>query len=60
MNGNPFTSWPQRVIVSLLMVVALAIGARMTDVVLMPLVPLLISAIVLMAVFALLRSWWHR
>lgn len=57
MNGNPFTSWPQRVIVSLLMVVAVAIGARMADALLTPLVPWLVSAVVLMSVFALVLSW---
>jgi hypothetical protein len=36
--GNPFTSWPQRVIVSLLVIVAVAIGAHMTDALLTPLV----------------------
>ena len=59
MNGNPFTTWPKKVIVSLLVVVAVAIGARIADVVLTPLVPWLISAIVLMAVFALLLRWWR-
>lgn len=60
MNGNPFTSWPQRVIVSLLMVVAVAIGAHMTDALLTPLVPWLISAVVLMGVFAVVLSWLRR
>lgn len=60
MNGNPFASWPQRVIVSLLMVVAVAIGAHMTDALLTPLVPWLISAVVLMGVFAVVLSWLRR
>ena len=59
MKGNPSTSWPKKVIVSLLGVVAVAIGARIADVVLTPLVPLLITAIALMAVFALLLRWWR-
>lgn len=59
MNGNPFTTWPKKVIVSLLVVVAVAIGARIADVVLTPLVPWLISAIALMAVFALVLRWWR-
>lgn len=60
MNGSPFTSWPQRVIVSLLIVVATAIGAHMADALLTPLVPWLISAVVLMSVFALVLSWLRR
>lgn len=60
MNGGPFTSWPQRIITSLLVVVAVAIGAHLTDALLMPLVPWLIWAIVLMGVFALVLSWLRR
>jgi hypothetical protein len=60
MNGNPFTSWPQRIITSLLVVLAVAIAAHLADALLMPLVPLLIWAIVLMGVFALLLSWLRR
>jgi hypothetical protein len=60
MNGNPFTSWPQRIITSLLVVVAVAIAAHLADALLMPLVPLLIWAIVLMGVFALLLNWLRR
>jgi hypothetical protein len=59
-NGNPFTSWPQKVIASLLVVVAVAIGAHLADALLTPLVPWLIWAIVLMGVFALLVSWLRR
>jgi hypothetical protein len=57
MNGNPFSSWPQRVIISLLVVVAVAIGAHMTDALLTPLVPWLVWVIVLMVGFALVLSW---
>lgn len=57
MNGSPFTSWLRRVIVSLLVVVAAAIGAHVADALLTPLVPWLVSAVVLMSVFALLLSW---
>lgn len=60
MNGNPFTSWPQRVITSLLVVVAVAIGAHLADALLTPLVPWLISAVVLISVFTLLLSWLQR
>ncbi|MGH3696694.1 MAG: hypothetical protein ACRDRX_22365 [Pseudonocardiaceae bacterium] len=60
MNGNPFTSWPQRVIVSLLLVVAVAIGAHLTDALLTPLVPWLVSAVILMSVFALVLSWFRH
>lgn len=60
MNGNPFTSWPQRVIVSLLIVVAVAIGAHMADALLTPLVPWLVAAVVLMSVFALVLSWFRH
>jgi hypothetical protein len=57
MNGSPFSSWPRRVIVSLLMVVAVAIGAHVADALLTPLIPWLVSAVVLMSVFALVLSW---
>jgi hypothetical protein len=57
MSGSRFSSWPQRVIVSLLVVVAAAIGAHVADVLLTPLIPWLISAVVLMSVFALVLSW---
>jgi hypothetical protein len=57
MRGSRFSSWLRRVIVSLLIVVAVAIGAHVADVVLTPLIPWLISAVVLMSVFALVLSW---
>lgn len=57
MTGNPFSSWPRRVIMSLLVVVAVAIAAHMTDALLTPLVPWLVWVIVLMAGFALVLSW---
>ncbi|MBV9160441.1 MAG: hypothetical protein JO281_02530 [Pseudonocardiales bacterium] len=60
MNGNPFRSWPQRIITSLLVVLAVALAAHLADALLMPLVPLLIWAIVLMGVFALLLNWLRR
>lgn len=60
MNGSPFTSWLRRVIVSLLMVVAVAIGAHVADALLTPLVPWLVSVVVLMSVFALVLGWLRR
>lgn len=60
MNGNPFTSWPQRIITSLLVVVAVAIGAHVTDALLTPLIPWLIWAIALIGAFALVLSWLRR
>lgn len=59
MNGNPFPSWVQRVITSLL-VVAVAIAAHLTDALLTPLIPWLIWVIVLMGAFALVLRWLHR
>ena len=53
-------SWAQRVLGSLLVVIAVAIGARVASVLLEPLLPWLYIAVAVVAVFWVLSSWRQR
>jgi hypothetical protein len=53
-------SWPRRVFQAVLLLLAVAIGARLAAALLAPLVPLLITIAALLVVLAIALSWWRR
>lgn len=60
MAGQNRSSLPEKVMGSLLVVLAVAAGARVASMMLQPIVPWLFTAFALVAVYWVLASWWHR
>ncbi|OKJ97411.1 hypothetical protein [Amycolatopsis sp. CB00013] len=59
MSEHP-TSWQRRIFAATSLLLAVAIGTRVTADLLAPLVPLLITAAVALFVLAVATSWWRR
>lgn len=60
MNGRGLMPWTQKVIGSLLVIIAVAIGARVASMLLQPLLPWLYIALATVAVYWVLASWRQR